>query len=194
MSLSGDSDQKTAIANLELYLDDFFERDFLRFKTRHSRARAEAGPSLMGGPRGIDRWTYGHVRQHIDDCLRESSLVVLGFGLDRLSDPSDGERLLRHRLRNHFDAIFSYLEEDRTDGSAHEYGVLPSREALAAVRRYAEYNTLPALEAVARGTIDPRLEPRFGLFARAANLAGGTDRLVLFLAFFVFLLSMWAVL
>jgi hypothetical protein len=194
MAVSGKSDEQVAIEGLELILDEFFELDFHRFKSRHSRARAEAGPSLMGGPRGIDRWTYGHVRQHIDDCLREVSVLVLEFGSENISEPVVAEGVLRPRLARHLDGIFEFLEEDRRDGSAHEYSVLPSREALSAARRYVEHSVTPALDAIARGFIDPRLKQRFGLFARAARFVGGTDRLILIIATILFVLSMWSVL
>lgn len=187
-------DEKVARESLELLLDEFLELDFLRFKSRHGRARAEAGPSLMGGPRGIDRWTYGYVREHIDDCLREVSLLVVAFADENFTEPGDGERLLRPRLARHFDELFAFLEEDRSDGSAHEFSVLPSPEALAEARRYTEHSVAPALDAVARGMIDPRLQQRYGWFARASRFVGGTDRLILYTAVVVFLLAMWAVL
>jgi hypothetical protein len=187
-------DEKAARANLELLLDEFFELDFLRFKGRHARARADAGPSLMGGPRGIDRWTYGYVREHTDDCLREVSTVVVAFAGESFSEPGTGERLLRPRLRRHFEEIFELLGQDRRDGSAHEFSVLPAKEALYAAREYTDRSLGPALEAVARGQVEPRLKRRFGLFARAARFTGGSDRLILYTAVVVFVLAMWAVL
>lgn len=181
-------------AEFDRLLADFLDLDRNRFHARQTRARADAGPSLMGGPRGIDHWTYGFVRRHVDDCLREATEVTLAYAGERAFVPADLIPAFRLRLQRYFGELFLGLEADLTAPAANEYGVRPSRAALAEVRRYADERLRGALTGLARGRLDDRLALRHGLLARLWLRYGGSQRAFLALVILLFVAAMWSVL
>jgi len=186
----------TAVApgDLSDLLDEYFTLDFQRFLMRHSRARALAGPSLMGGPRGIEHWTFDYVRRHVDTCLRDVSMLVLELAEERGFAPAAAVPLLRQRLETHFAEIHEQLLADRNSPPANEYDVRPSAEALAEVRLYGRERLAKAMTALSSGRLESRLTPRAGLLSQLAARAGGGERLLLTAVIVLCALWLWSVL
>jgi len=175
-------------------LDEYFRLDFERFLVRHTRARALAGPSLMGGARGIEHWTFDYVRRHVDTCLRDVSMLVLELAEERGFAPAAAVPQVRQRLAEHFESIHQRLFTDTQAPQAHEYDVRPSWEALAAVQRHAMERLASAMTALSAGRLEARLVPRVSPFSRLITAAGGGDRLLLIVAAAAAVLAMIAVL
>jgi hypothetical protein len=186
MSVPGSQEQ------LGELLDEFLERDLRRFEVRHARARSEAGPSLMGGPRGIEHWTYEYVRRQVDDCLRDASMVVLEYASETGVETPSLIPVTQARLAAHFKSIVERLRAELNGPAAHEYDVRPSPEALRQAELYADQRLRKALSAIGRGRLEPSLALRIGLVGRLVEKAGGGQKLLLYSAAALFCLVMYS--
>lgn len=173
-------------------LDDYLILDTNRFHRRVARVRAEAGPSLMGGPRGIDLWTYDYVRRQVDDCLRDVAGLVLDYAMDAGVEPASLIDATRTALKAHFQSMFTELQSDQTSRSAYDYDVRPAPQALAEVRQFAQRRLEDMLRSLARGRIDERLRLRRGLFTRLLDTIGSGRKAVFWLAVLLFLIAVWS--
>ena len=111
-------------------LEETLERHSLRVRASHNRARADAGPSLKGGMRSFDHYTYEYVRQTADDCLGDASMVLLEYSAQHEIEPALLIPGARTCLAGRFQVIKDYLHNDINQPPAHEYGMRPSRESL----------------------------------------------------------------
>lgn len=173
---------------------EFLDSDINRFKAMHQRARADAGPSFIGGARGIDHWTFEWARRALIFSLREASTVILGYAERMDREPADLVRLARPGLQAQHAEYFAILEADLSGPPANEFAVRPSREALAEVKSFIGQRTERALSAVARGQMDADLVVKSTWYAGIADAVGGGQRLLLYAAIAAFLLAMWATL
>jgi len=169
-----------ARAEIDSLLDELLERHDLRVRAAHNRARADAGPSLMGGMRSFDHYTYNYVREAADDCLRDASIVLLEYAGERGMEPMLLVEAARGCLGQHFQAIKDYLDEDINQPPAHEYGMRPSRESLAEVSRYLDERLAAAMTSLGRGRLDERLRPRVNFISLFLQRFGGGHRVALY--------------
>lgn len=170
---------------------EFLEKDLNRFRSMHQRARADAGPSLMGGARGIDHWTYDWARRATLYSLQEASVVILGYAERMDVQPADLVQRARPALAEHYRSMSALLEDDITGPPANEFAVRPSREALAEVERFMRNRSERAMAAVARGRVDEELEVKASIYGGLVSAVGGGQRLLLYLAAVLFLIAMW---
>jgi hypothetical protein len=168
-----------ARVEIDRLLEELLERHDLRVRASHNRARADAGPSLMGGMRSSDHYTYNYVREAADDCLRDASMVLLEYAGERGIEPNVLAPAARDCLARHFQAIKDYLYDDINQPPAHEYGMRPSRESLAEVGRYLDERLSRAMTSLARGRLDERLRPRFSLAGPLLDRLGGGHRVAM---------------
>lgn len=185
------TDETAGEASFERLWQEFLDSDMNRFKAMHQRARAEAGPSFIGGARGIDHWTFDWARRAVLFSLQEGSAVILGYAESMGEAPSDLVRRARPGLRAQQERYFAIMEEDMHGPPANEFSVRPSREALAEVRRFVHERTERALSALSRGRIDEDLAIKPAWYSPIAARVGGGQRLFLYCVVAVFLLAMW---
>ncbi|MDP6344940.1 MAG: hypothetical protein QF578_14150 [Alphaproteobacteria bacterium] len=164
---------------VERLLEELLERHTLRQRAGHGRARADVGPSLFGGMRSFDHYTYDYVRRAADDCLRDASMVLLEYAHERELEPTVLIAAARDRLARHFAEVMDYLRDDLNQPPAHEYGMRPTREALAEVGRSLDERLAAAMTAIGRGRLDGRLEPKRNTFGRLLEAAGGGHRVAM---------------
>lgn len=181
-----------ARAEIDGLLEELLERHSLRVRTSHNRARADAGPSLMGGMRSFDYYTYEYVRQAADDCLRDASMVLLEYAAQRGTEPALLIPGARACLAGHFQAIKDYLHDDINQPPAHEYGMRPSRESLAEVNRYLDERLTAAMTALGRGRLEERLKPKVSFVGPLLQRLGGGHRVALYVVAAVLMWALWS--
>ncbi len=182
-------DPGQARTEIDRLLEELLGRHDLRIRAAHNRARADAGPSLMGGMRSFDHYTYNYVREAANDCLRDASLVLLEYAGEREIAPRVLAPAARECLARHFQATIDYLHEDINQPPAHEYGMRPSRESLAEVGRYLDERLAGAMTSLARGRLDERLRPRVSIVGPLLDRLGGGHKVAMIVVAF---LLMWA--
>ena len=181
-----------ARAEIRGLLEELLERHALRVRAAHNRARADAGPSLMGGMRSFDHYTYNYVREAADDCLRDASMVLLEYAQGQGIEPSLLVPGARDRLGEHFQAIKDYLHDDINQPPAHEYGMRPSRESLAEVGHFLDERLAAAMTSLGRGRLDERLRPRASFITPLLQRLGGGHRVALYVVAALLIWALWA--
>ena len=184
--MSGSEQARSEIDGL---LEELFERYEVGIRASHNRARADAGPSLMGWMRSFDHYTYNYVREIGDSCLRDASMVLLEYAAARDVEPVTLVPEARACLGRHFQGIKDYLYDDINQPPAHEYGMRPSRESLAEVSRYLDERLAAAMTSLGRGRLDERLRPRTSFIGPVLRRFGGGHKVALVL---VAVLLIWA--
>jgi len=180
-----------ARAEIDSLLEELLERYDLRIRSAHNRARSDAGPSLMGGMRSFDHYTFNYVREAADDCLRDASMVLLEYAEQQEIEPVRLIEAARACLGQHFQEIKDYLSDDINQPPAHEYGMRPSRESLAEVSRYLDQRLADAMTSLGRGRLDERLRPRVSFLGPILQRLGGGHRVALYV---VAAVLVWALL
>jgi hypothetical protein len=170
-----------ARAEIDGLLEELLERYDLRVRSAHNRARSDAGPSLMGGMRSFDHYTFNYVREAADDCLRDASMVLLEYAGERGVEPGQLIEAARACLGQHFQGIKNYLYDDINQPPAHEYGMRPSRESLAEVSRYLDERLANAMTSLGRGRLDERLRPRVSILGPILQRFGGGHRVAMYI-------------
>ncbi len=179
-----------ARAEIEGLLEELLERHTLRIRAAHNRARADAGPSLLGGMRSFDHYTYNYVRVLADDCLRDASMVILEYAGERELETSVLAPAARECLGRHFQEIKDYLHDDINQPPAHEYGMRPSRESLAEVGRFLDERLAGAMSSLSRGRLDERLRPRITFVGTVMDRLGGGHRVAMYVVAILLLLAL----
>ncbi|MDE0941037.1 MAG: hypothetical protein OSB58_01200 [Alphaproteobacteria bacterium] len=187
------SDLEQARSEIDGLLEELLDRYDLRIRAAHNRARSDAGPSLMGGMRSFDHYTYNYVREAGDDCLRDASMVLLEYAGEQGVEPGTLVAEAKICLAKHFQGIKDYLYDDINQPPAHEYGMRPSRESLAEVSRYLDERLAGAMTSLGRGRLDERLRPNnsviTSLIGPLLQRIGGGHKVALVL---VAVLLIWA--
>ena len=184
--MSGSEQARSEIDGL---LEELFERYEVGIRASHNRARADAGPSLMGGMRSFDHYTYNYVREIGDSCLRDASMVLLEYAAARDVEPVTLVPEARACLGRHFQGIKDYLHDDINQPLAHEFGMRPSRESLAEVGRYLDERLTGAMTSLSRGRLDERLRPRVTIVGPLLDRLGGGHKVAMYV---VGILLIWA--
>lgn len=172
--------------------NDFLERDMERFRAMHQKARTDAGPSLIGGARSIDYWTYEWARRAVGFSLQEASEVILGYAEHMAERPDELAVRAWPGLRRQHERYFAELDGDFSGSPANEFDMRPSREALIEVKSYVRQRSERAMAAVSRGVIDEEFRRRPAWYSAIARHAGGSQRLLLYLTVAAFILAMWS--
>lgn len=165
--------------DFERLLDELLEAHLVQFHASHNRARADAAPSMMGGDRSADHYTFGYARRVIDACLGNVNKLIVHVASEQGRDPAALEPSARARVRGFLDEIFSVLTREYERPPPGEFGLRPSPEALIQVRAHAEAMFAAAMAAAARGRLDARLVQKQGLPAILVERLGGGRRLIL---------------
>ena len=182
-------DLEQAREEVDRLLEELLERYDLRVRAAHNRARTDAGPSLMGGMRSFDHFTYNYVREAADDCLRDASMVILEYAGERDLQANVLAAAPRERLARYFQGIKDYLHDDINQPPAHEFGMRPSRESLAEVGRYLDERLTGAMTSLSRGRLDERLRPRVTIVGPLLDRLGGGHKVAMYV---VGILLIWA--
>lgn len=169
---------------LAVLVDQLLDAHERRFQGIHQRARVQAGPTLFGGGRGVEHWTYAYAHEALEDAAADLSRITLNYCPDDM--PNDRRhglaRMVQDRFAGFCTRINQVLEKDRDGPATNEWGLKPSREALGQVARAGERHRAALAGSLAQRRMLPNPRRDRGLFRGLADRVGGSDRLILYVS------------
>ncbi len=182
-----------AEGELSVLIDQLLDAHNRRFQAIHQRARAQAGPTMFGGGRAVEHWTYAYAHEVLEDAAADLSRVVVNYCGEAMPD-DERHRLsgmAERRFTSFSDALCAELQRDRDGPSANEWGIKPARAAVDQVTLAARRRQAALAGALAQRRILPNPR-RDSVVRRLAERLGGGDRLILFAALAVGLVVLLA--
>lgn len=152
--------------DFEPILVEILEFHIQRFHAKHNRARAEVGPSILGGSSfmrpgtGTDYWTMDYAKNNADYTLHFVNKAMLDYMAERQIEAPAMIAVVRPQLERHFQGMMHELGLGLEGYRHHEYAMQPAPSVPSAVERHIKQRLQEMLSAVSRGMIDPRLVPK----------------------------------
>ena len=141
-------------------LDDLVDRHRAAFQARHRRVAADAGPSLFGGDRAAEHWTFGHAVDAMERASHEAAALAIATAAAGGREPAELAGEARRALERLAAEIAAELAADYTRPAASEFGLRPSRSALDAAVRRMQVTVDRMATAAARGRLPDGMLPR----------------------------------
>ena len=154
------------LKDFEAILMEILEFHIQRFHAKQNRARAEVGPSVLGGSSfmkpgtGTDYWTMDYAKDNADYTLHFVNKAMLDYMADRGIEAPAMIAVVRPKLEQHFQGMMHQLGLGLVGYRHHEYGMQPAPSVPSAVERHIKQRVQEMLAAVSRGLVDPRLKPK----------------------------------